>query len=182
MLPCGIALHGANGAEAEVAADLDVCQLVAACGQRGVQKRGEAHAGGIIHPVAASDDPDGLFRCAQLIPVALIDALHSESTSVNPELSLCCSDYTISVRAFPQETQKTPRWSASPQEGASRKRSPALKNKKPARSLRPRRFCGLDLGGKIRCPVVRRTRKLGRTGRDFSHQVFSSKDGLFIFL
>ena len=109
MLPRGIALHDADGAEAEIAADLDIGQLIAAFGQRRVQKRREANAGGIVDPVAASDDPDGLFGRTELISVALIDTLHDLSTSAYYGIPNRCSDYTIPRFTFPPKKQKDAR-------------------------------------------------------------------------
>ena len=73
MFPLRIAFDGLNGSEDEVSADLDVLQLVFPGSEGGVQKGRKAQIGGIVHPVAAFDQPDRFFGRAELLLIFTAD-------------------------------------------------------------------------------------------------------------
>ena len=61
-----VALDGPDRTKAEIAADLDVVQFITPLGEGGVQQRREGDVGGIVHPVAAFDEPNRLGGRAEL--------------------------------------------------------------------------------------------------------------------
>ena len=62
VFPQGVAFRNLDRAKSQIAADFDIGQLIAACGQRLVEKSRETDIGAVVNPVAALYAADGLFR------------------------------------------------------------------------------------------------------------------------
>ena len=72
VFPQGVAFRNLDRAKSQIAADFDIGQLIAAGGQRLVEKSRETDIGAVVNSVAALYIADGLFRSLQFAAVFVV--------------------------------------------------------------------------------------------------------------